>query len=115
MISTGVLTLVGIAGLVLAFFMVLSRRGIAAALVSLCWVPLTALILGFAAHQSLGYAFLGILMVILVCSIALALVGAVLIVRAVRARSGPLGRLVLGTVVAASPAVLLLGSWLFKK
>lgn len=114
MMSAGVLTLVAIAGLVFAFYLVLSRRGSAAALVSVCWVPLAALILSFAVHQSLGYAFLGILIAILVCSIALAVLGAVLITRAIRAGAS-LGSLVLVTVVAASPSLLLLGAWVFRR
>jgi len=45
-LSSGVLTLVGFACLALAFAAVAGRRGIATAVVSLCWVPLVALILG---------------------------------------------------------------------
>lgn len=113
--SSGILTLVGIAGLVLVFVGVRSRRGSAAALASLCWVPLAALILGFAVHQNLGYAFLGLLIAILVCSVALALLGAVLTIRAKRAGSGSIRTLALGTAVAAAPFVLLLGAWVFRR
>ena len=115
MISSGILTLVAIAGLVVAFVVVLGRRGSAGALVTLCWVPLAALILGFAVHQRLGYAFLGLLIAILVCSLALALLGAVLIIRAFRTGSGSVRVLALGTVIAAAPFVFLLGAWVFRR
>ena len=65
MISSGVLTLVGLAGLVLAFAVVSAHRGSAIALVLFCWVPLVAVILVLASHQRLGYAGLGLLVALL--------------------------------------------------
>jgi len=111
MITSGILTLFGLVALVLAFAIVSSRRGSATALVSLCWVPLVALILGFAARQGLGYAFFGLLIAIVVLSVVLGLMGAVLTIRAHRTGSGPIRALALGTVVAATPFVLVLGAW----
>jgi hypothetical protein len=113
-ISSGVVTLIGFTGLLLAFLAVSSRHGSAAALVSLSWVPLVALILGFAAQQSLGYAFLSLLIAIMVSSVALALLGVVLTIRTLQRGSGPIRALASGTMVAAAPFVVLVGAWIFQ-
>jgi hypothetical protein len=72
------------------------------------------LILGFGANQSLGYGFLGLLMAIMISSVGLALVGAVLTIRAYRTGSGPVRALAAGTVVAVAPCVVLLGAWMIQ-
>jgi hypothetical protein len=113
-ISSGLVTLLGFAGLVLAFAVVSDRCGSAAALVSLCWVPFVALILGVAAQQTLGYGFLALLIAIVVSSAGLVLVGAVLTIRAHRTGSGPTRVLVSATAAAAAPLVVLLGAWLIQ-
>jgi len=114
-LSSGILTLVGFACLALAFAAVAGRHGTEAAVVSLCWVPLVALILGLTAHPKLGYAVIGLLIAIVVSSMTLALVGAVLAIRAYRSGSGPVRALVSATVVAAAPLVVLLGAWILRR
>lgn len=115
MLSSGILTLIGFACLALAFAAVAGRRGTATAVVSLCWVPLVALLLGLTVHQKLGYAAMSLVIAIVVASMTLALVGAALAIRAHRSGSGPVRALVSGTVVAAAPLVLLLGAWILGR
>ena|SRR5262249_4759154 len=112
MVSVGVLSLIAFAGLVIAFMVLASSRGMARAFVSFCWVPLAALIFLLVQRNRFGLEALLLLMLILVLAVVLAGLGAGLSVQA--SRRGDSSAIVLkwGTLAAAMPLLVLACGWM---
>src|SRR5262245_7549677 len=101
MVTVGVMLLIVLAGLTIAFMALASRRGMAHAFVSLCWVPLAALMFVIVQRNRLGLEAVLLLVLIVVVTVALIALGTALSVRA--SRRGDVSAAVLkwGTLVAA--------------
>jgi len=111
MVSVGVLSLIALAILAVAFMALASSRGMARAFVSFCWVPLAALILLLVQRNRLGLEALLLLMVILVLAVVLVGLGAALSVKASRRGDSSAIALKWGTLAAAVPLLILAAGW----
>src|SRR5262245_52850091 len=114
MASVGVLSLLALAGLAVAFMTLASRRGMAHAFVSLCWVPLALLVVLFVQRNRLGLEAVLLLGLIVVTAVALVGLGATLWFAASRRGGAPAVALRWATLIAAIPLLLLAVGWMMN-
>ena len=114
MASLGVVVVVALVGLAIAFAALAAQRGGATAFVRLCWLPLAALVLALILRDRLGLTLLLVLFVVLLASVGLFAFGIALAVGAKRQGSSSTGALMGGTVVAGIPLLALAISWLVR-
>lgn len=108
MLSSIVCILIGLGIGGLAFLLISKWRDVGFAYLVLCWVPIVALSAAYLVRERLGYSALAILMAVTVASLGLVALGVGLSVRARQMGLRDANRIVVGTVVAGIPALIVI-------